>query len=101
MPQLPQAPKRWKKYLNYRICPICGQIWKTNEYNGSLGQLAVKVPMIEDWRTFDEKPFQIEFLIESRGGRDNQPCQWKGCDELCLKGMKICPSHAFLMGTRV
>ena len=100
MPQLPDAPKRWKRYVNFRVCISCGQIWKTNEYNESKGQLAIKVPHGTDWRTFDERPYQIAFLIKSRGGVIERRCRWKGCIELCLNGMEICPHHAFAMGIR-
>jgi hypothetical protein len=100
MPQLPDAPKRWKCYINFRVCLNCGQIWKTNELNESKGQLAIKVPQGADWQIFDETPYQIAFLTKCRGGLIDRPCRWKGCNKLCLNGMEICPNHAFEMGLR-
>lgn len=95
MPQLPEAPRRWERYINYRKCPDCGQIWKVNEFNQAVTQLAIKVPPGVTWDRFDDTELRFGFFRKINCEDGDEVCLWAGCDRKVLLGKHICAQHAF------
>lgn len=100
-PQLPEAPKRWHKYINFRQCPICQTIWQIDEYNQSLVQLAIRIPKGYKFNEFDDTQARIDYLVFMRGGYENRECLWVECKKECLKDLNFCEYHTYhVMGLR-
>lgn len=81
-------------------CESCGQLWRVDEWDKYQTQMAIKIPELAGWETYDAKPLELALLIESRGGLSEKQCLWAGCARLAVKGVVYCPEHLYETGAR-
>jgi hypothetical protein len=81
-------------------CSSCGQLWRVDEWDKYQTQIAVKVPTIEGWESFDSKPSELALLVSSRGGTSEAQCIWAGCKQRAVKGVMYCAEHLYETGAR-
>ena len=81
-------------------CPVCGQLWRVDEWDKYQPQYAVKLPGIENWKAFDAVPLIKQKIIENRGGVLEKSCMWRNCEEKQVNGSAFCVNHLYETGAR-
>jgi hypothetical protein len=80
--------------VELRRCDECGAYWQIDVGRGGL---AIRIHDPANWREFDDRPVRLQHMIAYHGGYGEGRCGWTGCDRQPLKGMKLCPHHAYPM----
>ncbi|MBG13737.1 MAG: metal-binding protein [Thalassobium sp.] len=86
----------WVKLME---CPVCGQLYKVDEWDKYQTCYAVKVPSPEGWREFDGERLIKERMMENRGGLASKVCMRSGCEEKQVNGSAYCVNHLYAGGT--
>ena len=81
-------------------CPDCKQLYKVDEWDKYQTCYAVKIPVSENWVSFDSVSIIKEQMVKNRGGLTNDPCMWSGCEIKQVKGSAFCVNHLYSGGTR-
>ncbi len=80
--------------VELRRCEECGEYWQIDVGRGGL---AIRVNEPESWSEFDDRPARMQNMIDFHGGLTEGTCAWAGCDRQPLRGMALCPHHAYPM----
>ena len=81
-------------------CPVCGQLWRVDEWDKYQTQYAVKLPGFDNWQAFDAVPLIKQKMIENRGGVEENSCTWRNCEEKQVNGSAFCVHHLYETGAR-
>lgn len=90
--ELEWAPQRW---ATLNRCPICQQLWHIDIAKQNDIGVCAKITTEQDWQQLDTTNLKIQLMVQNHGGITNDTCQWKQCDQLCVKGLAFCPGHAY------
>ena len=82
----------WRKL--YR-CGVDGCYWQVDVIDRLQTNCAIRIDDVSGWRTFDDKPVRLQYLIEARGGLTQDECIMAGCKNKTLKTLAYCPTHAY------
>lgn len=75
--------------------PETGHYWQYDEWDKYHVGLAIRIHDPDNWRTFDDLPVRVAYLVQSRGGVEEAECMWAGCTRKRLKGIAYCPECAY------
>jgi hypothetical protein len=84
-----------RPFLTLKRCGVCGQLWQLDLIDKLQTNLAIKFDNGCDWHEFDDTPFRIPYLIDSRGGVGDRTCIVQDCRNLALQRLAYCPGHAY------
>lgn len=98
--RLADVDARTEDWLKLCVCRVCGQNWQLDVWDKHQINCALKIDAPECWQTFDDKPFRLQLLVDSRGGFSEKICVMAGCRNRALKSLAYCPEHAFGIGLR-
>lgn len=84
-----------ERELNLIECTVCGQLWQYGLQKVINTVMAIKVESVSSWKNFSDKKFQIEQIINSKGGLSDKKCSQYGCENKRVNDMYLCGSHLF------
>lgn len=87
---------RWKRLC---VCPECGESWAVDEWDKYEDQMVTRVSNAQTWDE-DSEETRKRLLQESRGGLDDAPCIWAGCQKKRVRGVVYCIDHLYATGAR-
>lgn len=90
--ELEWAPQRW---ATLNRCPACNQLWHIDIAKQNDIGVCAKIPTQEAWQQLDTTNLKVQLMVQNHGGLSDATCQWKQCQEKCVKGLAFCPSHAY------
>lgn len=99
--RLKQVARKKNTWARLYQCEACGQYWQVDVWNKYSKGLAIKMKDPDAWKTYDDKPDRLQYIIDARGGTTETPCMWRNCEAPSLKGLVYCPEHAYtIVGLR-
>lgn len=86
----------WVKLMR---CPMCGQLWRVDEWDKYQTSYAAKISSQADWREVDLTRQVKELMVQNRGGLESFKCI-KNCEKSAVKGSVYCVDHLYETGAR-
>ena len=86
-------------WVSLHKCPSCNSLWAVDAWDKYSFQVASRVESKDNWQPASE--FQRkQLLIQSRGGLEQEACQWAKCDHPRVKNVAYCVHHLYETGAR-
>ncbi len=82
-------------WLKLYKCLRCGQHWQIDAIDKLQVNCAIKINNPKEWKSFDDKPIRVQYLIDSRGGLSEEQCLMQDCKNKTLISLAYCPKHAY------
>lgn len=89
---------RWK---TLRRCSDCSALFSVDVWDQGQHQVVARIEDPDRWEEeAEETDRRKALLLRSRGGYDEEPCIWAGCNEPRVHGVAFCLGHLWSAGAR-